>query len=847
MRVPLSWLREMVAIPSGEGGRDVAARLIAAGLEVETVEQVGGDVDGVIVVGLVQSIEELTGFKKPIRWCQVDVGAAHGGVRGIICGARNFSEGDLVVVALPGTVLPGGFTIAARETYGHVSDGMICSERELAMGEDHSGIIVLPADSFAPGTSGFEVLGLGDEILDIAVTPDRGYAMSVRGIAREVATSYGLAFDDPGLALVDLPAPAADATPWPCGSDDLDVCDLFTARTIVGFDPAASTPMWMRRRLVACGMRSVSLAVDVTNYVMLELGQPLHAFDMKLLKGTLRAGRATVGETLETLDHVVRHLDGGDLVIRDDRGPIGLAGLMGGLETEISDVTTDIVLESAHFTSEAIARSSRRHRLSSEASRRFERGVDRVLAPYASARAVALLLELGGGRYVGMTAVEAALEPTMIVIDDQLPTRVAGMPVSADTTVSLLRSVGCEVAVAGSTLSVTPPTWRPDLTDPFDLVEEVVRLVGYEHLPSTLPAARPGFGLTVAQRLRRRVGLVLAGCGGVEVLCYPFVGDAELDALQIPAHDVRRCGTVLANPLSDEQPRMAATLLPGLVAAARRNISRGSDDLVLFEIAPVFRDRAGRGGVVGGGAGAGSSGAGSPGGAVPRPPVDRRPTTEQVAELEALLPDQPLHLAAVLTGDRERAGWWGPARAAGWSDAIELARAVADAVGVDLVVRPGSDAPFHPGRTAELVVDGAVIGHAGELHPRAVEACGLPARAAALELDLDALLRAATPVAHAPRVGTFPVAKEDVALVVAASVPAADVAAALREGAGELLESLALFDDYTGPQVGQGKRSLAFALRFRAPDRTLSADEIAAARDAAVAMASARVGATLRS
>ncbi len=344
MRAPMSWLREMVAIPEDQGGRDVSARLIAAGLEVETVEVVGAGLIGSLHVGRVISIEELTDFKKPIRWCQVDVGAANGGVRGIICGARNFAERDLVVVALPGTVLPGGFEISARPTYGKVSDGMICSERELALGDNHDGIIVLPEGSGEPGDDAAAVIGVGDEVLDIAITPDRGYALSIRGIAREVAIAYGVSFDDPGLALADLPAPLADRAPQECGTDDPSGCDLFTMRTIVGFDPSAQSPMWMRRRLAACGMRPVSLAVDATNYVMLELGQPLHAFDLDKLQGAVRAVRAVEGTVFETLDHVTRTLAAEDLVIVDGRGPIGLAGTMGGLHTEIDAATTNIAL-----------------------------------------------------------------------------------------------------------------------------------------------------------------------------------------------------------------------------------------------------------------------------------------------------------------------------------------------------------------------------------------------------------------------------------------------------------------------------------------------------------------------
>ncbi len=834
MRVPVSWLREFAPVPADQSGRDIAARLIAAGLEVETVAVVGAGLQGPLVVGRVRTIEELTEFKKPIRFCEVEVGPDHGhpdtpGLRGIICGAPNFAEGDLVVVALPGAVLPGDFAISSRTTYGRVSDGMICSERELGLGEDHDGIMVLPPGTAEPGADAAPLLGLGDEVLDIAVTPDRGYALSVRGVAREAATAYGVPFSDPGTELVDLPAPDSGPEPHEGLTEDPTACDLFTLRTITGFDPAAPTPMWLRSRLVAGGMRSVSLAVDVTNYVMLETGQPLHAFDRDLLQGPVRARRARTGEELTTLDHVDRVLGADDLVIADDRGPIGLAGVMGGLTSEINDATTDIALEAAHFDAGVIARSSRRHKVSSEASRRFERGVDPALAAYASERGAALLVRYGGGTHLGMTAVEFGRDPVMIDISADLPAEVGGLPVSPQTTVSALTAVGCSVAEHDGRLQVTPPTWRPDLTDPNDLVEEVLRLVGYDEIPSVLPPVPAQSGLPEARRLRRLVGTALAGAGFVEVPSYPFLGDADLAELGIPGDDPRHWLVRLANPLSDEQPYLRTTLLPGLVATARRNLSRGGEDLALFEQGPVFLPVAT-----------------FEAAAAIRPDVSRRPGPEELAALDALLPDQPRHVATLLTGAREPGGWWGEERPTQWADAVAAAQLVARAVGADLEVVPGEQPPWHPGRCAVLRSGGQVVGHAGELHPRVCERAGLPARTAAMEVDLDRLSAARVPIAPAPRVDTMPVAKEDVALVVAHDVPAGGVAAALRAGGGPLVESVRLFDEYTGEQVGEGKKSLAFALRFRAPDRTLTADEVTAAREAAVARAAAEVGAVLR-
>ncbi|MZF89076.1 phenylalanine--tRNA ligase subunit beta [Streptomyces sp. SID5643] len=837
MRVPLSWLREYVDLPETETGRDVQAKLISAGLEVETVEQLGADLKGPLVVGQVATIEELTEFKKPIRFCTVDVGQANGTgePQEIICGARNFAVGDKVVVALPGAVLPGDFQIAERKTYGRMSRGMICSSDELNMGDDGTkGIIVLPPETEI-GKDAVELLELVDEVLDIAVTPDRGYCLSLRGVARETATAYGLPLRDP--ALIDVPGP--NAYGYSVQISDPTGCDRFTARTVTGLSAEARSPIWLQRRLQKVGMRPVSLAVDVTNYVMMELGQPLHAYDRGLVQGTIGVRRAEAGEKLTTLDGVERTLDAEDLVITDDRGPIGLAGVMGGANTEIADhddtenATADVVIEAAHFDAVSIARTARRHKLSSEASRRFERGVDPQAAAAAAQRTVDLLVLLAGGTAeAGVTEVIAPSAPRTITIPADHPDKVAGVAYGRETVVRRLQEVGCDV-YGQDELIVTVPSWRPDLTDPNDLAEEVIRLEGYENLPSTLPKPPAGLGLTDRQRLHRRVGRALAGAGYVEALNYPFIGEQVFDQLGLEADDPARRVVKLSNPLSDEEPALRTTLLPGLLAALRRNDGRGSHDLALFETGLVFRPREERrtAAVL---------------------PVDRRPTDEELAELNAALPDQPRHVAVVLAGAREQAGWWGKGRPADWADAVEAARSVAREAGAELVIRKGQYGPWHPGRCAELAVtvDGAerVVGHAGELHPRVVKALGLPARSCAMEIDLDAVEAAGDATAEAPRISTFPVATQDVALVVDAVVPAAEVEEALRAGAGELLESIRLFDVYeNAEQLGDGRKSLAYALRFRAADRTLTVDEASAARDAAVALAGERVGAELRS
>ncbi|WP_340382216.1 phenylalanine--tRNA ligase subunit beta [Streptomyces sp. SS7] len=836
MRVPLSWLREYVDLPATETGRDVQAKLVSAGLEVETVEQLGADLKGPLVVGQVLTIEELEGFKKPIRFCTVDVGTANGTgePQEIVCGARNFAVGDKVVVVLPGAVLPGGFAIAARKTYGKTSHGMICSSDELGMGDDGTkGIIVLPPETEV-GKDAIELLELVDEVLDIAVTANRGDCLSIRGVAREAAIAYGLPLRDP--ALIDVPAP--NAFGYPVRVSEPLACDRFTARTVTGLSPEARSPIWLKRRLQKVGMRPISLAVDVTNYVMMELGQPLHAYDRSLVQGTIGVRRAGEGEQIVTLDGVTRTLHAEDLVITDDRGPIGLAGVMGGADTEIADhdhpenSTGDVVIEAAHFDAVSIARTARRHKLSSEASRRFERGVDPAAAAAAAQRTVDLLVLLAGGTAdAGVTEVVTPSGPHTITVAAHHPDRVAGVRYGRETVVRRLQEIGCDV-YGQDELIVTVPSWRPDLTEINDLAEEVIRLEGYENLPSTLPKPPSGRGLTHRQRLHRRVGRALAGAGYVEAPNYPFIGEGVFDQLGLAADDPARRVVRLTNPLNDEEPALRTSLLPGLLGALRRNAGRGSHDLALFETGLVFHPREGAG-VAG------------------HLPVDRRPTDEELAALDAVLPEQPRHVAAVLTGAREQAGWWGEGRTADWADAVEAARTVAREAGAELVVRSGQYGPWHPGRCAEftVVADGTerVVGHAGELHPRVLKALGLPARTCAMELNLDVLEAVGDDTPQAPGISTFPVATQDVALVVDSFVPHADVEAALREGAGELLEGIRLFDVYVNDeQLGDGKKSLAYALRFRAGDRTLTVDEASAARDAAVALAGERTGAVLR-
>ncbi|PRY63795.1 phenylalanyl-tRNA synthetase beta subunit [Knoellia remsis] len=849
MRVPVDWLREYVAVPADATGAQIAADLVRVGLEEEGLHT--GGVTGPLVVGRVLTREpEPQKNGKTINWCTVDVGDANGTgePQGIVCGAHNFDVGDLVVVILPGGVLQtpqGPLEVSARKTYGHVSAGMICSERELGIGDDHDGILVLTRrfagddETLArlePGTDAIPLLGLDRETVEINVTPDRGYCFSIRGVAREYSHSTGAEFTDPALDLAAR-APAATEGGFPVTlADDApirghDGCDRYVARIVRGIDVTAPTPRWMATRLTEAGMRPISLPVDVTNYVMLGLGQPLHAFDVSTLRDGITVRRARAGERITTLDDVDRALDTEDLLITDSGGEraLAIAGVMGGADTEVGPETTDVLIEAAHFDAVSIARSARRHKLPSEASRRFERGVDPQLAAAAAQLAVDLLVKHGGGVADDeVTDVGSPAPMAPVAMDLGFPTRIVGVEYPADEVVSILESIGCEVSRDGEVLTVVPPSWRPDLTTAEDLVEEVARIDGYDRIPSVLPTPPGGAGLTHAQRVRRVVANTLAGQGLSEVWSAPFVAEERYAALglDVPAELAR--SVRLANPLSDEQPLMRTRLLATLVDSVRRNVSRGARDVGLFEIGLVVDLKGEQQ-------------------AAPTEDVGVRPSDEVLAAITAAVPAQPRHVAFALAGERDRAGWWGGGRGADVTDVIELARVLGEALAVRVTTVTDSVAPFHPGRCARVALDdGTVVGHVGELHPKVVAALGLPARTVAGELDLDLLTTAAEGAVQAQTLATFPVAQSDVALVVDEAVTAAEVESALRSGAGESLESVTLFDVYRGDQLDAGKKSLAYRLAFRSADRTLTTDEVSALRDAAVAEAGRRSGAVQR-
>ena len=855
MRIPLSWLREFVPVAEDASAEDLMATLVKVGLEEEDVHRPTDEMSGPIVVGQVLSMEPETHSNgKTVNWCQVRVvpegreqtltgkGIEPSGVQGIICGAHNFKPGDKVVVTLPGAVLPGGFAITARKTYGHKSAGMIASTRELGIGDDHGGILVLSTLGLDPevGTDAMELLGLYDQAAEVNVTPDRGYAFSLRGIAREWSHATGTPFEDFVLAYGER-APEANSSGHPVAlRDDAPIhgnpgCVRFVMREVSGVKAESPVPTWMSSRLRLAGVRSLSLPVDISNYVMLETGQPLHFYDADKVQGEIVVRRAVAGEKLVTLDGVERTLHPEDIVIADDSGVIGLAGVMGGASTEVTDSTTRILIEAARFDEVSVARTARRHKLISEASKRFERGVDPQIQAAAAQRAVELLVELAGAQAEpGVTDVSLGYEPVVIELPAEYTAGRIGVDYSPEQIESSLREIGCSVERTESGYLVAVPSWRPDLRAKEDLTEEIARIDGYENIPSTLPVAPAGLGYTPEQAGKRRALNALAAAGLTEVFAYPFVS-AEANNLwsapwvSTPENPVTEVPSIrLENPISSAEGWMRRSLLPGLVEVLKRNLSRGFKNLAIFESGHVFIP-------------------GEKLGSDSIPPLGVRPSDEVLADLNAGIPKQPSFIAGLFAGTEHEVMPGAAPRAYDWRDALDAVRLIADAVSAPITVRNGVHTAFHPGRVAEVLdANGERIGFAGELHPKLLQELNLPERTCAFELDFSALFAHRVEVHQAVPVLTYPAATQDVALLVDRDLPASEVERVLREGAGELLEDIRVFDDYRGTGIDESKKSLAFALRFRAPDRTLTADEASAAREAAVAAAVEQLGAEAR-
>jgi len=803
MRVPLSWLTQHVDVTVSATA--LADRLTFAGVEIETVERVGEDLAGIVTARVL----EVRGHPNADRLVLVRIDIGDGDDRSVVCGARNFAPGDVVPWAAPGAKLPGGVEVGRRQVRGEWSDGMLASARELGVFDDHSGILVLPPDTTV-GADLVETVGLRDAVLDVKSAPNRGDTLSMRGIAREVAVLLGTELKPLDLTVPET-GPAASGLAE-VQVEDAEGCPLYVARVVQGLDAARPAPLWMARRLYLYGQRPLGAVVDVTNYLLLDQGQPLHAFDLDRVPGQrIVVRRAAEGETLRTLDGRDRRLTAADTLITSGEQALALAGIMGGEDSEVRPDTTRILIESAHFPPATVRRTMRRLGMSTEGGQRWARGVDPAGAEPVCDQAAALMAQLAGGTVAAgrLRAGPGVGERPAIRLDWARSAARLGAPTDPQFAAAHLRSVGCRAEVADDrTVVAVPPSWRFDIELWADLEEEVARRWGYDQIPATLPKATGG-RLTDQQRLRRQTRGLLAGMGLTEAQTYPFLSQAAFDQLGFDPDDPRRRTLRLANPISEEAPELRTTLLPGLAEVARRNLARGLAGVAVYELGAVFLPS--------------------------RPGPDRA------------LPDEPLTLGLLLAGQRQRGRFDDPTAAFDFADVKGVVEGLVAGLGVEGVAyRAEGPPPYHPGRCAGVLLDQRPVGLLGQLHPRVVAELELPAATFAAELELVPLLAAVPRMRPAATPSPYPELSFDVAFLVPPGVAASDLEAALREAGGEQLTRLDLFDAYQGPPLPPGHRNLAYRVALQAPDRTLTDADGAAARDRMATLAADRLQATLR-
>jgi len=790
VKIVLNWLRELC--PTDLSAEDLAEVLTSRGAEVESIERPWQRLSGVVVARVI----EVRDHPNSDTLCLARVQTGSGELE-VVVGVRNMEPGDLVPLAAPGaSVLTLDRPLGAREIRGVVSNGMLCAPDEIGVSPSHDGILILPPE-LEPGADIAAAFELDDAVLDVEVTPNRPDFLSVLGIAREVSAATGTPLRSAGTDVPESDEPAEGVATLEVL--DLERCPRYLARIIRGIRHVEA-PIRVQARLFAAGMRPISAAVDATNYAMLELGQPLHAFDLALLKGPgIVVRRAEDGETLVTLDGVERTFTPDDLLICDAERAIAVAGVMGGELAEMSEQTSDVLLESAFFERGGVQRTRRRIGLSTEASMRFERGVDPEATPVGAARAAGLMVEWCGATVLrGVIEVGGAPPRRTIELRPARASALIGYPVSANDAADVFDRLGIGYErTDDDRLRVEVPGYRVDLEREVDLIEEVVRIQGYDRVGSTLPPIRQPGGTPAEYEFAIRVRDALRRAGLREVRPIPFASDDDL-AITRDDDAVR-----VTNPLQPEEGWLRTRLLPGLLKAVGRNVRRHARSVAVFEVGRVFRMRDGR-------------------------------------------PSERPKAAFAMSGEAE-SGWSGRDRPFDVFDAKGVVEALLTELGIESSLGPAPGRPFHPGRSATVLVDGERIGVVGEIHPGVAERYDLPDRVAAAELELEALMRAAKPLVRVDDVSRFPPVRRDLAFVVDAATPAAEVRAALEDAGGDLVGSAVLFDVFEGPSLPKGTRSLAFSVDFRASDRTLTDEEAEEAVAAIVERLSRDFGARLRS
>jgi phenylalanyl-tRNA synthetase beta chain len=819
MKIPYSWLREYC--DPGIAPAELADRLVMTGTEVERIEVVGPPSPDNFVIGKVIAAEQHPDADR-LRVCTVEVGEE--GPRTIVCGAPNVGAGQTVAVALPGARMPGGEKLRKAKLRGVVSEGMILAADELEVGADHDGILVLN-DSLTAGAPLSDVIPLAEPVLEIEVTPNRSDCFGVHGVAREVHAITGAALGaDPWAEDAPADGPGTVEELASVTVEVPELCPRFTARAFLAVKMGPS-PLWLQQRLSAAGQRPINNVVDITNYAMLLTAQPLHAYDLdRVPGGELIVRTAAVGEKATTLDGAEHTLDAETVLVCDREQPSGIAGLMGGQVSEVSDGTTRVLLEAANWNGTNILRTSRLLGLRSEASARFEKQLHPELTMRAQRIASRLLVELAGAKMVPGTIDVAAPEPPprTLTLRAERVRGMLGMEISQADQRTYLERLGFGVEPAGEGLTVAvPPDRYYDVTREVDLIEEVARVHGLdEHLPTTLPRVGERVGrLSRAQRLRRRAEDGLRDLGFDQLVSWSFTDPGEPARLRIPADDPRARPILVANPLSEEQSAMRTTLLGSLLDSAARNAALGAERLALYELGSVYLDAP--------------------------PPAAGGPLAGDFPGERAAPVTEPLRIGALASGQLTPRSWRTPAQPADFFALKGVADALAGQLGVALELAPTEEPFLHPGRAAAVAIGGVAAGWLGELHPLVTRAWELPA-AVAFELEAAPLLAASAAGEEAYEdVTTFPAATRDLAVVVPVEVPAAQVRATVLAAGGELLRAAEVFDLYAGEQLGEGRKSLALALEWRAPDRTLTDEDVSAGRDAIVA-ALAAIGGSLR-